>query len=321
MRASSRKLSPWYQQLAQRLDAGIPLVTALADNEPDPAIARVRRSLEQGGPADRAWRESASWIPMADVEVLAAGSQSGRTPALLRALAERHAVAAEAKTRLLLACLYPVILVHLAALVLPLRGMIDWETGFTWRSIAYLRGLAVVLLPFWTVVAALFLWSRSAGGGLFALATRLPVFGRYLRTREVADVTLILAHLLAAGAPLLTAWRAAGQAVRWPALRAAIGSIGQTIERGQPPGPTLSALGVFPADFVTVYRTGERTGSLDDGLLRLHASLRAQAGRALWLAVALVTAALFLTAAGLVALTVVQFYLDYLRGLEQVFDS
>src|SRR4051812_3880957 len=92
---SHRQLSAWYLQLAQQLEAGLPLAGALRSSRgtgmPSVVLEKMAGAIEAGGSADDALRSAESRLPLADLLALSAASEAGRMPRTLRHLAQRHA--------------------------------------------------------------------------------------------------------------------------------------------------------------------------------------------------------------------------------------
>jgi len=324
MRPSHRTLSAWYHQLAQQLEAGVSLPQAFRQSG-GTGVAAARREamaavIDRGGSADDALRTAESWLPLADMLALSAAANAGRMPGTLHHLSERHAKLGAAKFRLVLACAYPLAMLHLGLLLLPLMRMIDWDKGFQWSAAAYVRSVALSLLPLWVVAAVVWIMARHDSFLLVRVVRLLPVFGGYLRAQALADLSFALANFLEAGVAIGDAWAAAGLTTRSPDLRAGAKSITETIARGAAPGGTLAGCGCFPAEFVALYQSGEQTGQLDRNLHRLAAQYQDAASRALTMTTLVYPAIAFLAVAGAVVYHAVRMYAGYLKMIEKMVE-
>jgi type II secretory pathway component PulF len=319
MPLSHGKLATWYVQLAQQLEAGVPLPIALraslGTGAPGAGIEAMVSQLDRGASIDTALRTS-EWLPMPDRLALSASAAAGRMPRTLRNLGQRHAQLGAAKWRVALACLYPLAILHLGLLLLPLVRMIDWEKGFQWDEAAYLRGIACTLLPLWMIAIVVWILARRQSPAVDRLARMLPLVGGYVRTQALADFSFALGNFLEAGVPIGPAWGVAGLTTRSRELQAAARKIEEHVDRGEPPGPRLADCGCFPPDFVAIYRNGETTGQLEAGLGRLATQYQESANRALTMATFLYPALTFLVVAGTVAYFVITIYAGYLRMLK-----
>lgn len=316
MPLSNRRLSAWYVQLAQQLEAGLPLVQALRLGSglgaPATMTGAMAAAVEGGGSTDDALRAAERWLPMPDRFALSAAAEAGRLPQTLRALAARHAQLAAAKVRVVLACLYPLAVLHLALLIQPVLRLIDWEKGLQWSTAVYVRGVLLGMLPLWTIIAALIVLDRRQSPVLTRLARGLPALRSYVKAQALADLAFALGNFLEAGVPIGRAWAAAGLITRSPSLKQAAEAIAAAVERGEPPGNRLSNWPCFPPDFVAPYRTGEMTGQLEANLARLASQYQDSANKALLVATFLYPTLLLALVGGAVVYFIFTFYAHYL---------
>ncbi len=319
MSLSHRQLSNWYRQLSQQLDAGLPLAAALRSSRGTGASATrleaMAARIEAGGSTDDALRTAESWLPPGDLLALSAAAGGGRLPQTLRHLSHRHAELGTAKLKLILACLYPLGVLHFGLLLLPVLRMIDLEKGFHWDPFAYARGLASLVLPLYGTVAIAWFLARRGNPVLGRIADVLPAIGGYRRKQALADFAFGLAHLLEAGVPIGQAWAAVGQITRAPKLKAAAEAMTAVVASRTAPGAHLPAWPCFPADFVALYQSGEATGQLEANLHRLAAQYQESAGRALTVVTLLYPALLFVLVAVTVAYQAIKIYSGYLNML------
>lgn len=322
MPLSHRRLSSWYHQLAQQLAAGLRFADALRSSRgtgfPDTGLEAMAREIETGGTSESAWAKAEPWIPLSDQLVLSAAADVGRMPDVLNSLAARHRQLGAAKLRLILASAYPLVLVHVGLLVLPLTRMIDWDRGFTWAPAVYLRTLALTLMPLWLALIGLVTLMQRQNHTLTRVGRALPLVGRYLRTQALADFAFLLGNFLAAGMRIDRAWALTGSITAGPDLRDAAHTLSEIMARGLRPGPQLAAQRCFPPDFVGLYVSGEETGQLEANLLRLAATYQEHAQRALTLSAIVYPGIALLIVAGAVVYHVITFYAGYLKMIEKL---
>ncbi len=322
MPLSHRNLAGWYLQLAQHLEAGLPLANALRScggiGLPAANLEVTARLIESGGSVDDALRSLQPGLPPTDLPFLSAAAATGRMPQILRALSTRHAHYSSVKSRLVLACLYPLAVLHTGILLFPFLRMIDWEKGFQWDPAAYARTLALLLLPLWSIVLAVFILSRRQSPWLGRLGQVMPVLRRYRQTQALADFSFALGNFLDAGLPIGRAWSAAGAVARVPELAAAARIINAKIEEGEAPGPQLRDHRCFPEDFIALYRTGESTGQLEYNLLHLASLNQERANHQLKLATLLYPTLLLVVVVGVVAYQIISFYAGYYKMLSDM---
>ena len=322
MPLSHRKLSAWYHQLARQIEAGLPLAGALRSSRgtglPAASLETMARKIEAGGSVDTAFDAAGTWLPLADRLVLSAAAEAGRMPHTLNSLADRHAQLGATKLRLALACIYPVAMVHVMLLLLPVMRMIDWDKGFTWNTLAYARTLALTILPLWAVIVVLWILSRRQNQVVLKMARMLPLIGGYIRAQGLADFAFALGNFLDAGMLISRAWSVAGSIATRPDLQRAAADMHAVILRGEQPGTQLARWPCFPPDFVALYHTGESTGQLEQSLFRLAIQYQDNAKRSLTLATLFYPALLFFAAAALIIYHIIKFYSGYLKMIEQL---
>jgi type II secretory pathway component PulF len=319
---SHRKLSNWYHQLAQQAEAGLMLADALRASQgtglPTAGIEAMAALIERGGSIDDAFGLSAPWLPTGDRLVLSAAAQVGRMPRALHSLSLRHAEIGKAKRRVLFACFYPLALLHLGLLLLPLMRMVDWNKGFAWDPLVYLRMVTLLVVPLWSVGIAVVIAIRRENPVITGIARHLPMVGGFLRNQGLSDFAFALGNFLNAGMHIDRAWTVAGSIARLPSLRNAAKTVARIIARGEQPGQTLSTLTCFPPDFVALYKSGETTGQLDENLLRLSAQYQEQASQSLRLATFVYPSVVFLVVAIAMVYQAVRFYAGYLKMIENL---
>lgn len=322
MSLSHRQLSPWYQQLAQQLEAGLSFAEAVRSSRgtglPDPGVQALAGTIETGGTLARAWQAADRWLPLADRLMLSAAAESGRTPAVLVSLAQRHQQLGAAQLRAALACIYPLILLHVGLIVLPLTGMIDWEKGFTWNPGAYARTLSLTLLPLWITLAVSGVLIRRQHPVVTRVARKLPFVGNYFQAQRLADFAFALESFLAAGVRIDRAWALTGSIVNDSTLKRAAAAMHEAMARGERPGPRLAAWPCFPPDFVALYLSGEASGQLEQNLLRLANLQQDRAKRALTLSALVYPSFGLAVVAAVVVMHVVRFYSGYLKMIERL---
>jgi type II secretory pathway component PulF len=312
--ASARRLAAWYFHLAQALEAGVPLLEALAS--PGGPAPRERAGLIErlGRGANLAEELSrVSWLPPVDAHLLIAGAEAGRLPATCKKLAARHEIVARFAGRALLAVLYPLIVVHAGALVLPLRHLVLGS------ALEYVRQVAFALGAVWLALAVLFLLGRQprlrrAGCRL------LPWFAGFQRARDLSTLATVLDGYVAAGVSPVVAWATAGEATGSCELAALGRRMADEAGAGRPPGVALAREKAVPAEFANAYRGGERSGRLDESLDWLTRRYAEEAERKLGWASLVYPQIMLLGVAVWVGVSVLSIYSSYLRELLSIME-
>ncbi len=308
----------FYHQIAQLVSAGGSLISALEHLERAPParsfrqpIGRVLEQLNQGATFSESLRALGRWMARFDVALLEAGEQSGRLDACCRLLAGYYEERARASRQLIQNLLYPAFLLHFAVFVLPFPQLF-----LTGDVAAYLRQTLGYLLPIYALVL-LGIYAGQARHGetwrsLLEAALRLvPVLGGARRALALSRLAAALGALLNAGVPIIHAWELAADASGSPALRRAVFGWRSRLEAGQTPAEVVRASRAFPELFANFYHTGEISGTLDEVLHRLHELYREEGARKLHALTQWVPRLVYLVIVVLIALRIVQFWLDY----------
>ena len=255
-----------------------------------------------------------AWLPAADVHLLTAGAASGRLPAICRRLAAHHENVARLTGRAVLATLYPLAVLHLGAVLMPLKYLVLGS------ALEYARQVMLVLVPLWLVSGLVAVPLIRYPGLRRRVFSFLPGVAGYQSARDLAVLATVLEGYVAAGVSVGTAWAAATQATGSPALIALGERAVAEVEAGRAPGRILALEPLLPAEFSQTYRTGEQSGRLDEGLawlIRRHseAAERKLTHVSIWypqLALLLVSA--------WVAVGVVRMYADYLKEMLKMME-
>lgn len=306
--ASSRRLAAWYFQLGQSLEAGVPLLEALAAPGPESGARAALVGRLRTGAALVEELARADWLPRADAHLLMAGAEAGRLPAVCARLSAQHEMLSRLQGRALLAVLYPLLVVHVGVVALPLRHLVLGS------PLVYVRQVALGGGAVWLVLGAL--WGLGRIGGLrrrvFAV---LPWLGSYQRARDLGVLAQVLDGYLSAGVSPVTAWQAAGDATGAPRLRALGRRVAAEAEAGRQPGLALAREPAVPLEFAQAYRTGEQSGRLDGSLAWLARRYGEEAERKLTHASLWYPQIVLLGVAVWVGVNVVSLYAGYLRDL------
>lgn len=289
-------LASTYRSLAALHRAGIAWPAALASAAPSSAPwALARTRVEQGEPLSRALDGAVEPI---DLALLRAGEAGGSLEGALEALSRRHEEAHRDRGRRRAALAYPMMLAHIAALLLPIPDLVQRRPG---SALMWFLLPLVPLYAFW-------LYARRRPSPDRPLRYRFPFSSRV--EEQDAQALEALGTLYDAGVPL-------GEAL--PLARAAgpHGRVGRDllraeghVTRGE---PLAAAWRDSPPTLAVGLRTGELTGSLGRECLASAARLREDAAlrRTRTLARAL---PLIMLAIGLiVGARVISFYAGYLR--------
>lgn len=321
--ASHKQLSNWYHQLAQQIEAGIPLAEAFLLAEGPPAAGRkaIHNSLLSGATIEATMRAAPKWLPFADRIFIAAAADTGRLPQTFLNLSERHARIAGTNKRVILGLIYPVGVFHVASFALPLVRMIDFEVGFEWDFVTYISMVLAMLLPFWGLILCISLLAKTTHPILPKILRRIPLLGRYLRLQAIADFADSLGTFIDAGISISSAWQGSVRIANDPRLTKVYQeSIRPIFQRGEDPASELAQHKIFPQDLVAYYQAGQSSGKLDQTLHKAGKQFQEQANQALNTCAVVYPTLLFAVVAGFIIYSIFQVYGGYLKNITDIMD-
>jgi type II secretory pathway component PulF len=248
------RLASIYRSLAHLHAAAIPWPTAVEKaTAGDARFVPVVESLRNGDPLTRAFDGA---IPPIDIAALRAGEVSGNLEKTLLDLSTRRDAEAARDRERKAATAYPILLIHFAAVLMPIPDLVMGNVG------AAIGWAAIALVPLYSWIfyraAALRAIEGTASGA------RPPLWTRILWTRaavEEADARTLraLGWLEDAGVPRLEAIPLAAHA--GAGGRAAEDLVGgyAAVLAGR---PLSTAWASIPSDIAAPLSTGEETGRL-----------------------------------------------------------
>lgn len=261
----SRKRAHFFASLARLTGAGLPMEKAgdfLSDHSRDQSTHEAMQSLKtgiaSGGSIAGALRPSLTEL---EYRMIGAAESGGRLSDGFAHLEKYYTLLAEARGRVRRAAMYPLCILHAAALstgvVAHLAGRpplppILMSVGMLWAILIILYLLARL-----TIAAAA--KNRAADALLRALPLVSPVWRHLALTRWSAVMHF---HIIS-GQKFSAALAAAASASASAALAAATQRLAQTAADGQSIAGGMQREPVFPPHFALGFATAEATGNLD----------------------------------------------------------
>ena len=304
-RFSESELALATRQLSSLLAAKLPLATALAatiDGTEHAAVREVLSGVRSEVVAGHRLADALAQFPLEFPEVyratVAAGEETGDLAQVMERLADYIEERQALRGRILAAFVYPAVVTVVAAAIVVFlmtyvvpqvvevfkqtRQVLPWPTRALLATSEILRagGLWIAL---GLVLAAFGLqrWLSRPGpkAAWDALALRLPVVGRMLRSINTARFASTLAILTAAGVPLLRALEAARATLSNAVLARAVSEAITAVREGSTLARALGAAKVFPPMLVHLAASGEATGELASMLQRAANNLAREVER------------------------------------------
>ena len=251
------------------------------------ALTAVRTRVMEGLPLAHALGEFPSVFPVIYRTTIAAGEQAGRLDLVLERLADNVEAQNAMRQKIQLAMFYPAILtcvallVTVALLTYVVPEVVKVFDGMNQQLPLLTRMLIAVsdTLRDWGLLMLLIL--GGLGYGLRTLLQRpayqrrwhdlllrLPLIGRLTRGLNTARFARTLNILAASGVPLLDALNMSASVITNLPMREAVSEAAQRVREGAGVGLALERSGYFPAMTLSLIKSGESSGTLDDMLER-----------------------------------------------------
>lgn len=311
---SHKQLSNWYAQLGQHLEAGtlLPDAFRLCEGLPEKGRFAMADELDRGTTFNRVIANAPKWLPNADRQFMVAGMETGSLPQTLHNLSARHASIGATQLKLILGLAYPIGVFHIAAMLLPVIRMIDYETGVDWNLQKWMSGSALLIVPVWLIIGLVVYLSRTHSPLLPRILRFFPILRAYSRAQALADLAYGLGTFIAAGVPVPSAWRLSVKLVNDKRFEKVCASLEPIFAAGKDPASELKKYPSIPADFASFYRTGAESGKLDSNLLIAGKQYQERANNAMTLAALIYPSLVFAVVAGIIIWTIFSVFGGYL---------
>ena len=318
--ASHKVLSNWYRQLAEHLNSGTRIAEAFSVCAGPPSQDRLRMAalFESGTAIEAVMAAAPAWLPKADRVFISTAIQTGRLPQTLRKLSDRHERIGATQLKVIFGLLYPLGVYHLAALILPIVRMIDYEVGFEWDAQQHLLQSSLLIGPVWALGALTLFLVKTDNPMLPRILRCVPLLRRYSKAQALADFSYALGTFIDAGVPMHTAWQGSAHIAHDPKISRAYRAMQPTFAAGEDPATQLKAHKVFPPDFVAFYAAGTQSGKLDEMMLKTGQQYQTQANHAMTYASIVYPTLLFVLVATFIVFTIFQAYGGYLDLLNDL---
>jgi len=262
----SRRRAHFFGNLARLTRAGIPVVQAggiLEQHSRNDAEARVilalRDGLARGETIAGALRPSLTPV---EYGMISAAESGGKMSQGFAQLERYYKAVAEAKHRAWKAAIYPLLLLHVAALASAVPVLMNQGSALPImaRSLMWLWiGLGIVWL-----VLNVFTKLAAGNQAADALLCALPVAGRAWKLFALARWSAVMHFQIVSAQRMSTALEAAGGASGSAGLAAASHDLAATAAAGGSVAEAMPRHRFFPTMFCAGFATGEASGTLDE---------------------------------------------------------
>jgi general secretion pathway protein F len=283
------------RQLSTLLSAGLPLVeslTAIIEQVSNPAlkkiVTQVRERVNEGSSLADAFAQHPRIFSPLFVNMTRAGERSGALEIVLERLADFTENQVAFRHKISAAMVYPILMTFVGIGVLGfLLGYVIPTVTQIFEDLKQTLPLPTLILMmasdalrrFWwvgVVVLALMLlgidrYSRTEAGRLVLdrVKIKAPIFGPLALKVAIARFTRTLAILLRSGVPVLTSMDIVKNVVSNRVLEHVIEEARDNIREGQDIAPPLRRSQLFPPMATHMIAVGEKSGKLEDMLMRV----------------------------------------------------
>lgn len=322
---SQRQLAGAYQQIADLLRAGVPLLRALrllGRSKANPRLASVMNTVadavSDGGRLADAMAEHEDVFPSVQIAMIRAGERGGFLEEVLERMGSFIEHQAELKSKVIGNLIYPIILLFVGVGVIvfaltflvpqfsgffPDPSMLPLPTRMLLGASEFLQSQWHIVLIAVAVLVAAALWLRRQPTVRRALARwqlRIPKLGVLARDLAVGRFARILGTMLENGIPMLPAMQISRDATGHILLQDAIDEAIESVRAGETLTDPLAKSGMLSDEVVEMISVGESANNLPAVLVKLADTIEKRVDRMLTALVRMMEPLLLLGMGGVV---------------------
>jgi general secretion pathway protein F/type IV pilus assembly protein PilC len=340
-RVPTRYLTVFYNQLADLLKSGVPLLRSLQlleDQTSNPVLRSVvqdvRGQVADGTRLNDAMRRHPKTFNFLSISMVKAGEEGGFLEEVLSRIAVFNEHQEELRGRVTGAMVYPMFLMTVGLGIVTVmmiwfvpefasmfdrmqdQGTLPWATTTLLSISDLIQTRGVLLLA--ALGAAIFgiiyyIGTPEGSRNLDRLKLRLPGLGGILQSLAVARLCRMLGTLLKNGVPILQSLRIAKDASGNVILSEAIGNAAENVSSGQSLAVPLRASGQFSRDLIEMIAVGEEANNLENVLINVADNLEKRTSRRIDMVVRLLEPMLLLVMAAVVTFVIAALLLPVLN--------
>ena len=269
-----RYLSQVYHNFSTLLDAGVPLLRTLETagsglGKVSGVLKDMRSSVQQGMDLAEAMEEHPRLFDGFDVALVRVGEISGSLPESFKMLGEWHDFKRRMRGIIISGSIYPLLLLHLAALIAPIPRVVLGGIGM-W---GYLRAAAGILALVYVPLTALLLFLKlrprhgRAGLAIDEFVLGIPVLGKAVKQLGISRFTRAFHIMCRAGIPYLQGIEMAMENTGNAAVAQMFAQAAEQGKRGEALFTGLSQR--LPEYYRNLWEVGEESGEIDEVTARL----------------------------------------------------
>lgn len=301
-RVKKTEIAAFTRQLATLLRAGIPLAEALGalfeqvENVTFKSVMdEVKSNVNEGSSLADALAKHPQVFDDLFVSMVRAGETAGNLDDVLGRLADFMESAAELKSKVQSAMVYPVIMVIVGTVIMAvlmiavvpkITELFSAQGASLPLNTRFLIWSADVMGGYWWLLLILAVlgivgfrkWAKSENGRpvWHGFVLRMPLVGPLVRQVAVARFARTMGTMLEAGVPMLRVLDTAKEVLGNAILVGVVEKAKSAVTEGESLAVTLRRSGEFPASVTHMIAVGERSGALEQMLLRISEAYEAE---------------------------------------------
>lgn len=344
---SLQELATFTQQLANLLQAGMPLTIALnsmihleSKGIPSDVAKGLKQDVMEGRSLSDAMAKQPHIFSDLYINMVKAGEQSGALVDVLRRMANHFEKFAEVKNKLTSAAIYPILvccvgiglvlffiyfmLPHFMEMFsgfqveLPLPTRILIKVGYVFTHLWWLLLLVIVAI---TILIQRFLAGEVGKRKFDEWKLKMPAIGKVVKLNYYGQFARTLATLLENGVPVLTALKITEQVLPNRVIKEAISKTRDAVTDGKTLAQPLAQSKVFPQLMVDLVKIGEETGDVPAALNNVADTYENELNTALRVTMTLIEPVLIIAMAVGVGLLLLSVLLPMFRLISNIGGS
>ncbi len=334
-RIRSRDLTTFTSQLSSLLESGLTLyraLTVLEQQTENKLLIKIIRDVSDQVKEGKSLSESLGRYPKVFnnmyTSVIRSGEISGALEKVLKRLSDYSEKQQDLLSRVRAALAYPILMAVVGAgtiivlftvvipklitlfqdmgqvLPLPTRILIaisNFFVSFWWMT------LAILLFVFFALRRNLFTIKGKLAFDKLKLS--LPVFGKFSKQVQIADLTRTLGTMLGNGVPILQAMSSVSQAINNAVLKQEVEQIAKEIKEGASLAAGISKSKYFPILVSNMVTIGEEGGRLEAALLKVAEAYEKETDQSIKILTSLIEPAMILFMGSIVGFIVISMLL------------
>src|ERR1700730_4002624 len=285
------------RQLATLIDSGLPLLrglNVLAKQERDSVLKNTINKLADSVQGGGTFSEGLAQHPLIFndlyVNMVKAGELGGVLELVLGRLAEFQEKAAKIKNKVVVAMVYPIIVMTMAigimgfllVFIVPKFEQVFHDmlgdkplpaiTTVVITVSKFVQGHWLIIIGVLVAAVAGYRFANRIARGRSTIdrfKLRVPLFGDVIRKTAISRFSRTLGTLVTSGVPILQALNITRETAGNMVIARAISQVHESVKEGESIVQPLEASGAFPPMVVSMIDVGEETGQLPEMLLKI----------------------------------------------------